>query len=642
MSESAVPIVLNVDDDAGSRYLKSRILKRAGLSVIEAATGEEALVLVRQHAPALVVLDVKLPDVSGLEVCRRIKADPATAMTLVLQTSATLVGTADKVRALEGGADSYLAEPMEAEELVASVMALLRLRHMEQALRESEQRFRQLAENIADVFWITDPASQKILYVSPAYRALWGRSSGDLQQDPSQWIAAIHADDRERVKLALREMESRGRYDEEYRIVRPDGSLRWVRDRGFPIEGRAGEIYRIARISQDVSDRKLSEHRLREADRHKDEFLAMLAHELRNPLAPIRNAVHIMRSIRSDNPQLNIAQDMVARQVRHLSRLVDDLLDVSRMTQGKVTLEKQPIEIRAVIAEAVETVRPLIDERHQRLSVLLPDEQLWVDADAVRMAQIVGNLLNNAAKYTPEGGSIWVSAERADVELIIRVRDDGIGIAAEVLPQVFHLFTQAERSLDRAQGGLGIGLSLVKSLVEMHGGRAQAFSAGLGKGSEFVIRLPLLIEPQQAQPKELDAARNVPVARRVLIVDDNEDSAQSMALLLGLEGHQVEVASEGSAAIELACKLHPEVVLLDIGLPGMDGYELARELRSSARVDHALFIALTGYGQADDRERSRQAGFHHHLVKPADLDDLTALIASFDRTAPSDAGSSNR
>jgi CheY-like chemotaxis protein len=265
----------------------------------------------------------------------------------------------------------------------------------------------------------------------------------------------------------------------------------------------------------------------------------------------------------------------------------------------------------------------------------LPDEQLWADADAVRMAQIVGNLLNNAAKYTPEGGSIWVSAERADVELIIRVRDDGIGIAAEVLPQVFQLFTQADRSLDRAQGGLGIGLSLVKSLVEMHGGRAQAFSAGLGKGSEFVIRLPLLIEPQKAQLKEPDAARNVPVARRVLIVDDNEDSAQSMALLLGLEGHQVEVASEGSAAIELACKLHPEVVLLDIGLPGMDGYELARELRSTARVDHALSIALTGYGQADDRERSRQAGFHHHLVKPADLNDLTALIAAFQRAAPS-------
>ena len=502
------PVVLTIDDDPGSRYAKARILKRAGLNVIEGGTGAEALALVSKHAPALVVLDVKLPDMSGLDVCRRIKSDPATALTLVLQTSATLVGTQDKVRALEGGADAYLAEPMEAEELVASVMALLRLRHVEQALRDSEERFRQLAENIGDVFWVTDLDARQVLYVSPAYESIWGRGIAALQADPMQWLEGVDEQDRERIKRAFDEVAVSGKYDEEYRDLRPDGSLRWVRDRGFPIENHRGVVYRIARISQDISDRKSAEHRLREADRHKDEFLAMLAHELRNPLAPIRNAVQVMRHIGSSDPDLQRAQDMVARQVQHLSRLVDDLLDVSRMTQRKVTLTKQPIDIATAVAEAVETVRPLVDSRRQRLHVLMPDEryagQCRCGAHCASHRQPAQQRRQVHARSRRKSGS---SVERAGADLSF-----ACATTASVSPR---RCCRTSSSCSRRptarwtapQGGLGIGLSLVKGLVEMHGGSVRASSAGVGQGSEFVVRLPLLEQFHEVPLQAPDARR---------------------------------------------------------------------------------------------------------------------------------------
>ncbi|HEX5273590.1 MAG TPA: response regulator [Gemmataceae bacterium] len=372
---------------------------------------------------------------------------------------------------------------------------------------------------------------------------------------------------------------------------------------------------------------------VQEADRKKNEFLAMLAHELRNPLAPIRNGIHLLRAVGTRDPQVREVRDMMERQVQHLIRLVDDLLDLSRITRGKVRLQAEPLDLGKVLARAVETARPLIDERRHRLDVDGPAEALRVEGDAVRLAQVLGNLLNNAAKYTEEGGQITLGAARDGDEAVVRVRDTGMGIPAEMLGSVFELFTQVDRSLDRSQGGLGIGLTLVRQLVEMHGGRVEAHSEGPGRGSEFVVRLPLLKEEPRPAAEKLNgspgAARAAPgKSRKVLVVDDNRDAAESLGLLLEVSGHQVCVCHDGASALRAAGDYGPDAVLLDIGLPGMDGYEIARRLRADPATRGALLIALTGYGQVEDQQRAREAGFDYHLIKPADLEALTGLLAS--------------
>jgi signal transduction histidine kinase/DNA-binding response OmpR family regulator len=373
-----------------------------------------------------------------------------------------------------------------------------------------------------------------------------------------------------------------------------------------------------------------------EADRRKNEFLSMLAHELRNPLAPIRNGVHILRAIGSADPNVLEVRDMIERQVRHLVRLVDDLLDISRITRGKIRLKTERVDLAAIASGAVETCRPLIDERRHRLVVSVPPAPLRVEGDPVRLAQVVGNLLNNAAKYTPEGGRIWLSTSREANQAVLRVRDSGMGIPEEMLGSIFDLFTQVDHSLDRSQGGLGIGLTLVRRLVELHQGQVEAHSDGPGQGSEFVVRLPLrreegtrLLQDTGEMPSLAHAAA-VPRApsRRVLVVDDNRDAAESLALLLSVAGHQTRVCHDGPSAVAAAAEFRPEAVLLDIGLPGMDGYEVARRLRAEPAMPRALLIALTGYGQLEDQRRAHEAGFDHHLVKPADLDALAALLAS--------------
>jgi PAS domain S-box-containing protein len=500
----------------------------------------------------------------------------------------------------------------------------------EDTLAESEARFRQLAENINEVFWLADPQTTQILYVSPGYERVWGRSCQSLYERPQSFLDAVHPDDRERARVAALEKHARGEAtDVEYRILRPDGSVRWVRDRGFPIRDGAGRVYRFAGLSEEVTDKKEAEAALREADRRKDEFLAMLAHELRNPLAPITSSVQVLNLLGPRDARLQYARDAIDRQVRHLSRLVDDLLDVSRLSTGKVQLQKGPVELAAVLARAVETSRPLIDARRHELTVAVPDEPVWVDGDATRLAQVVSNLLNNAAKYTEEGGRIALAAGREGDEAVLRVRDTGVGIPAEMLGQVFDLFTQVDRGLDRAQGGLGIGLTLVKSLAEMHGGRVTAHSEGAGRGSEFVVRLPAL--PGPPRTAEGGTARSpdrpdVP-PRRVLVVDDNVDAAQTLALMLRALGHEVRTAHDGPAALREAELLRPEVVLLDIGLPRMDGYEVARRLRETEGLGQPLLVALTGYGQEEDRRRAAAAGFDVHLVKPADPQTVERLVA---------------
>ncbi|MDE1181838.1 response regulator [Paraburkholderia sp.] len=632
-------LILNVDDNEGARYAKSRILSRAGFRVIEAASGGAALDSVRMALPDLVVLDVKLPDINGLDVCRRIKSAPETSGTLVVQTSAAAVESIDRVRGLENGADAYLTEPMEPAELIAQVHALLRVRLAETALRESEERFRQLAENIDDVFWMLDPATHSLLYLSPAYRRLWDAGDASVAPDPKpdddHWVGQIFAEDKARVAHAYRALIDHGTaYEIEYRIRRAGGDTLWVGERGFPVHDARGRRYRVAGIVNDISERKITELRLREADRRKDEFLAMLAHELRNPLAPIQSAVELLRpERRAETAQFENARAIIERQVRHLSRLVDDLLDVARITQGKITLRQETVELSGAIKAAIETAQPaLIRKRHQ-LMTSLPPTSTYLTGDSVRIAQVLGNLLSNAAKYTPEGGEIEVDAQHVDDTVRIVVRDNGIGIAADVLSTIFELFVQSKDSLERSEGGLGIGLPLARALLELHGGHIEAHSPGAGQGSEFVVVLPVMRgQPAIAPDAVVPAVTASNGLHRVLLVDDNVDAALAMSFLLESEGFDVKVAHDGVSALEMAASFEPEVLLLDIGLPGMDGYALARAFRERPGTRNALMIAITGYGQSGDRASSREAGFDLHLTKPVSFDDLAdAVRRHFDK-----------
>ena len=370
---------------------------------------------------------------------------------------------------------------------------------------------------------------------------------------------------------------------------------------------------------------------LRETDRRKDEFLATLAHELRNPLAPIRNSLQILKMPRVDAGMVERSRDMMERQVHHLVRLVDDLLDVSRVMRGKIELRKERIELATVVARAVETVQPLVNAQGHDLSVRLPNESLPLDGDPVRLAQIVGNLLTNAAKYTDPNGRIWLTAERDGGEAVLRLRDNGIGISPNMLPRIFELFVQVDHASTKAQGGLGIGLTLVKNLVEMHNGTVEARSEGLGRGSEFVVRIPLTKEPATDHPNhepERTANAVLPSGRRLLIVDDNQDAANSLAMLLRLKGHEVRVAHSGPAALEITTGYTPDVVFLDIGMPGMDGYEVARRMRQQPGLENVVLAALTGWGQKEDRRRTAEAGFNHHLVKPPEPQAVEAVLAA--------------
>jgi signal transduction histidine kinase len=383
-----------------------------------------------------------------------------------------------------------------------------------------------------------------------------------------------------------------------------------------------------SRAEEEVAQRRRAEEALTEADRRKDEFLAMLAHELRNPLAPIRNAVGLMRLTGVADPRLSWCRDVIDRQVAHLSRLVDDLLDVSRVTRGLIHLRSETVELAAVVNQAAETVRPMLEERRHVLAVALPAQPVCLRGDPTRLAQVFGNLLHNAAKFSDDGGRIALTAAREGGRVVVRVRDSGVGMAAEVLPHIFEPFTQGDRSLDRAQGGLGVGLTLVRRLVELHGGTVEAHSDGPGKGSEFVVRLAEAPAPAAPSPdgRRAPAAGPSPGGRRVLVVDDNGDAAESLALLLRLAGHEARVAHDGPGALKEAEAFPPDAVLLDIGLPGMDGYEVARRLRRLEGARSATLVAVTGYGQDDDLRRSKEAGFDHHLIKPVDPSTLYDLL----------------
>jgi signal transduction histidine kinase len=390
------------------------------------------------------------------------------------------------------------------------------------------------------------------------------------------------------------------------------------------------ELYRHQQqVAKQRDELKLATEALKDADRRKDEFLATLAHELRNPLAPIGNGLKVLR-MSPDEDVAHQVQEMMERQLNHLVRLIDDLLDVSRVSQGKIDLRKEQITVQAALQAAIEASRQIIEERKHTLTLQVPDEPLWLNADLTRMAQIISNLLNNSAKYTPEGGKILLSIRQANNEIIISVSDNGLGISRDMLPKIFDLFTQVDVNLERTQGGLGIGLSLVKRLVEMHGGTIHAESKGINYGSTFIIRIPLM-QPQALKPGKKNTATSeseaAPATLRVLVVDDNIASAKTAGWMLEMIGHEYHLAHDGLEALASAVKLRPDVILLDIGLPGMNGYEVCRELRNNPLFKDTVFIAQTGWGQERDRKEAYAAGFDHHMIKPINFEQFSELLA---------------
>ncbi|MGZ5575516.1 MAG: PAS domain S-box protein [Methylobacter sp.] len=468
-------------------------------------------------------------------------------------------------------------------------------------------------------FLLGNEAMAKCYGTSP--ENLIGLTDGNFNPNADE-VGRIHQDDLDVISTC------QPKQIPEEKVTHADGSVHWYSTVKIPLI-EDGNCDRLLGVAADITDRKRAEKALRLADRRKDEFLAMLAHELRNPLAPIRNAVEIQKCANMDPARIAWCTNIIDRQINHLTGLVNDLLDISRISRGLVELKKETLEIRDFIQPAVETNQPLIDTRRQEFSMTLPLEPVWVEGDRIRLAQVVSNLINNAAKYTEEGGRIGLSVELSGDDVCIDVTDSGCGIDSANLSSLFDLFYQADRHLDRSQGGLGIGLSLVRSLVEKHGGDVRAFSAGQGQGSEFVIRLPRLIVSNPATVFTTELTAPDLEKLRILVVDDNQDIAESLALLLEIDGHQVQTANNGFTALEIARAERPDVILLDIGLPGMDGYSVAQALRQDHGFERTLLIALTGYGQSDDRKKSHAAGFDAHLVKPVNIETLRKLLDDY-------------
>jgi PAS domain S-box-containing protein len=516
-------------------------------------------------------------------------------------------------------------------EIAARIYLQLDRARAEQTLRGSELRYRSLASVLTNVPCNVDPIG-RIVEPQPAWERYTGQSFAESRD--FGWFEAVHPDDREPARQAwIEALHARRPYEVRVRIWHaPTRQFRHIIARATPLLGNDGRIVEWVGACTDVHEATAQAHALLEADRRKDEFLATLAHELRNPLAPIRNSLHILKLTGKAEGALASVYQILDRQVRHVVRLVDDLMDVSRITRGRVELRRQATDVQAVVQSAIETSRPLIDESGHRLEVSMPVEPIRLEADPIRLAQAVTNLLNNSAKYTEPGGRIWVTAQREGRMAVISVRDDGRGIAPDMLPRVFDLFTQASPGHDYSRGGLGIGLTLVRSMVELHGGSVEARSEGLRRGSEFVLRIPL----DAAEPgyPGIQAPASAEVAsRRVLVVDDNRDAADSLGVLLTLLGLETRTAHDGTAALEAFDEFRPALVLLDLGMPRMNGYELAQRLRQHPHGRFATIVAITGWGHERDRLRSAESGIDHHLVKPVDVEELRQLLAKLAKTA---------
>jgi PAS domain S-box-containing protein len=546
-------------------------------------------------------------------------------LTVYLASCAVILGLGERVRVARRGAKAQTQEVLD---------------YAAEALRRSEQQLRMVIDALPAVVTYVDHDT-RYRFFNRTLCEWFGLDPDSVRGRTAVEIMGERAYEGVRPMMELAFAGQHVHFETElpYRY----GGARSVEVRYVPDLRPDGTVEGYIALVNDITERKQAETALRqseerfrvlaetlkEADQHKDEFLATLAHELRNPLAPIRNSLHILRLAGGDSAVQERVAEMMERQVNHMVRLVDDLLEVSRISTGKIELRKEPVELAAVVRSAIESSRPLIEAAGHRLAVSQPSEPLTLAADPVRMTQVIANLLNNAAKFTADGGQIWLTARREGSDIVVSIRDNGVGIPADMLPKVFEMFTQVDPSPGRTHGGLGIGLTLVKRLVQMHGGTIEARSGGPGQGSEFLARLPAIAPEFPVEPEALraDGQGDVPPpCRRILVVDDNEDSAESLGTLLRLKGHDVQIAHEGEAALAAARAYRPEVVLLDIGMPGLDGYAVARRLRQEDGCDQVLLIALTGYGQDDDRRRSREAGFDDHLVKPIDLAALEALL----------------
>ena len=516
---------------------------------------------------------------------------------------------------------------------VGSAIDITDMKNAEQALREKEERLRLALEGGSLGTWYCDLKTDR-LHWDERIHALLG-----LPAEPGSngegFFSRIHPDDREKLRAARRQALETGVFSEELRFLRADGAICWLLTTAKVVTDGAGAPAYLSGVCFDISTQKQTaaalEDRvaeLKEADRQKNEFVALLAHEMRNPLAPISNAVEILRSFSNAEPKFQTSLNIIGREVQQMARMLEDLLDVSRLTRNRLALRKQPLELTQIIGEAIETSQPYLDEKHHRLQVDLPDDPLWVEADRARLEQVFSNLLINAAKFTREGGAIRIAAEREQGQVVVSVSDDGVGMSNELLRRAFEMFSQGERTTEG--GGLGIGLTLVKNLVDLHGGSVQAHSEGINRGSVFIVRLPLMTQaplPAEAQAQAEAEPRPAQEHKKLLIVDDNKMQATSLSMLMELDGHEVKTANDGPEALAVLADFVPDYAIIDIGLPhGMSGYDVARQIREQPRFAKAVLIAQTGWGRDEDRERSRAAGFDYHLVKPIDHERLHRIL----------------
>jgi PAS domain S-box-containing protein len=518
-----------------------------------------------------------------------------------------------------------------AEKLNAKLQAEITERKLaEEALLESAKRFRFLAESMPQKIFTAKPNGE-IDYFNQQWMEFTGLSFEQIRA--WGWTQIVHPDDvKENVRLWKHAVETGERFHMEHRFRRKDGVYRWHLGRAQAKRDADGKVLMWVGSSTDVDDMKQLLENLSSADRRKDEFLAMLAHELRNPLVPIKTAAQIISMAGTSDPVIRQAREMIERQADRMTKLVDDLLDVARIEQGKVKLQKEHMDLAKAVSNAVESSSHLIKSRnHQIILDVRSVPPLHVDADPVRVEQILGNLVINASKYTPPNGIIHVSASHEQGMAVVRVRDNGIGIEPHMLQRIFEVFTQVEKSLDRTQGGLGLGLKLVKDLIALHGGTVEARSEGLNFGSEFIVRFPALSAADSQLITAVNDVRVISTPRRILVVDDNDDIIQAMSLILTMSGHSVELANDGEQGVEKAIQMHPDVALIDIGLPKIDGYEVARRIRSSPGGNSIVLLALTGNGQDEDKRKAFEAGFDEHLTKPVDANDLNKFLNEIEK-----------
>ena len=624
-----LPRVLLADDNADLREYARRLLAEH-YEVHVVADGQAALEAAHELRPQLIVSDVMMPRLDGFGLIRAVRADPQLRPIPIILLSAR-AGEEARIEGLDRGADDYLVKPFNARELLVRAGTLIRSAELRRRAEEARAQFETLLNEAPLGVMLVDE-DFRVAAVNPIALPLIGETDLIGRDFDAVVRTAWSSADGEEITRRLRHTLQTGEPQvvPEFIARRRDRNVveyyEWQVHRIPLPDGRRGVVCYFRDISRTV----LAREALREADSRKDEFLATLSHELRNPLAPLRSSLEVVKRLASVPPTASAALDIMDRQMSHLVRLVDDLLEVSRITRGQVELRREQVRLDAAIRSAIETSEPLIRAGLHRLIVSFPDEPLLLDADPVRLAQIFGNLLNNAAKYSDRGGQIEVTVRRDGQEAVVTIRDSGDGIAPEQLAKLFEIFTRGERSSRRNQSGLGIGLALVRRLTEMHGGRVEASSDGVGMGSCFSVRLPLSVK-EIAATKTGRRVHSSIDELSVLVVDDNKDAAESLAMLLRTAGAEIHIAHDGPTALAAFERSEPHVVLLDIGMPDMDGCEVARRLREIARPERVALVALTGWGQDEDRRRVREAGFDHHLVKPVELAALQALLAALPR-----------